>query len=306
MKTKFKLLICIVIALTSCSPNTFYQLYKTQSNALEENKKGVKFENADVTIIYNFWGNYGTSSFLIYNKTDSNIFVDLTKSHLIINGIAKTYFQNRSFGESSSFSYGTDHSYSVTNLNSYSSLVGSATFARNYASLISQTKIVSQKSSSTIGSKSAYKQGASVSYKEKKVICLPPHSSKIINGFRLNSSLYRDCDLYRYPTNNKIDLFNSSSKKIISKKFNQDNTPLIIENIISYGFDEFDLLANNIIRNKLWVSEITNYPSTIFFETVTPEYCGEESQYSILHCLFEDPGSFYIQYSKEISPAFSH
>jgi hypothetical protein len=42
--------------------------------------------------------------------------------------------------------------------------------------------------------------GISVSYEDKRIECVPPGASKIIAEYAINKSLYRDCDIIKYPT----------------------------------------------------------------------------------------------------------
>jgi hypothetical protein len=61
----------------SCAPvSYFYQLQKIESEDVSQNDHAkIVSEFDDVDIIANFWADGGNTSFMIYNKTDSNILV---------------------------------------------------------------------------------------------------------------------------------------------------------------------------------------------------------------------------------------
>lgn len=296
MKKGKNLILVIAVILSSCAPTTFYQLYKTESNNVETEENGLTYENDDIQVIYNFWDVYGNSSFLIINKTDSNVFIDLKKSHLIINGIAKTYFQNRTYSETSSSSRSVGSYSSSSYLNKSSTSFSNAYYIDGFGNVNSQGYTTGSISTSSSKSKITTAKGFAISYIEKDVICVPANYAKIFNGFSLNTDIYRDCDLFRYP----------SSKSIKSKKFDSETSPLSITNIISYGFDESNLKKFKEIESNFWVSEITNYPSTEFYERKYPEYCGEKSQYSKNYYLFNKPNRFYIKYSNGTTTGLEH
>lgn len=290
----FKTLILIAaILLQGCATTTFYQLYKTESDNVKVEENELLFENEEIKVVFNLWDNYGNSGFLIFNKTDSNIYIDLKKSHLIINGIAKTYFQNRTFTESSSSSLSLGNSYTSSYLNKNSSAYGSAYYSDNFGTANYQSVTKGILTTSSSKSKTTFAKGFSVSYIEKDIVIIPSNSAKVFNGFNLNNSLFRDCDLFRYP----------SIKSIKTKNFDLENTPLKFENIISYGYE-----LNKIkeIKCNFWVSEITNYPSTEFMERKYPEYCGDKSQNSKNYFIYSNPNNFYIKYSKGSSIGFKH
>ena len=290
------LILAVTLILSSCAPTVFYQLYNTESSNVEMNENRIIYENDDIKVVYDFWGNQGNSDFLIINKTDSNVFIDLNKSHLVKNGIAKTYFQNRTFSESSSSSLSVRNYYSSSYLNKSTNSFGNVYYSNGFGIANSQINTSGNLSTSSSKSKSIIAKGFSVTYIEKDIICIPKNSAKIFNGFSLNTDIYRDCDLLRYP----------SRKSIESKKFDKENTPLNIKNIITYSFDENNSNSLKEIENNFWVSEISNYNSTEFYKVKYPEYCGEKSQYLKRYYLFYKPNRFYIKYSKGSSTELKH
>lgn len=97
MKTKQYLSILLVaVGLSSCNPN-YYQVYKVNSSDLVQKENSMVFENEDCKIMYNLWGLKGTMGFIFENKTNEDIFLDMTQTFFIKNGAANDYFRNRSY-----------------------------------------------------------------------------------------------------------------------------------------------------------------------------------------------------------------
>jgi len=261
MKYIAPFLFALVLLMSSCSmTESYYQLYKTESVASGNDSTTTIQETDDMRVTYDLWTNEGSSSFVVYNKTDRNLYVDLSNTHIIVNGFATTYFQNRSVTTSYSSSYGTK----------------SANYA--FTGYVASTE--------TAASSDTY--GSSILYNEQELICIPANSAKRIYGFALISSLYRDCDLLRYP----------SRKRIKTKSFNLDSSPIKFRFVIPYGFNKDKNMTLSKIEKEYWVSEITNYPSNEFYDHVYPVYCGERSNSSRRKYLHKEVDRFYIRYTK--------
>jgi len=293
MKPQVHLFLVVIFLLSGCVTTTFYQLYKTESPDIQNVAEGMLFENDEVKVVYNFWDESGNSSFLLFNKTESDIFVDLKKSHLIINGLAITYFQNRTFSESTSSSF----SIGGSTTSNYYKGISTALMNDYYFDGYSSSNIVANTVSSlTTKSKSTVAKGQAVSTVEQDVVCIPAQAAKAFTGFSLSNNLFRDCDLLRFP----------SKKKISTKQFSVNSTPLTIKNIIAYGNSEVSSDNFKSIETEFWVSEITNYPEPEFTEMKVPEFCGEKSKYQQKYFLFDGPDRFYISYKKSTTEEFEH
>ena len=131
---------------------------------------------------------------------------------------------------------------------------------------------------------------------EKDIVCVPPQSAKPFTGFSLKNSLFRDCDLLRFP----------SKKEITSKTFDAESSPLIFKNLIAYGFEETQEDSYKKIETDFWVSEITNYPKEKFIESKYPEFCGEKSDYQLNYYIYDQPNRFFIKYKKGTTTVFDH
>src|SRR5690554_3085656 len=95
-------LVLIILMLSSCSPIHYYQLFEAKpiGNIPAENK--IVFEDENCRVTYNLWDNRGDMGFSIYNKTDSYLTLNLSKSFLVINGAVYDYYLNRTYTASSS------------------------------------------------------------------------------------------------------------------------------------------------------------------------------------------------------------
>lgn len=151
-----------VLFLGSCASPNYFQVYETKSEDLQREENTLVQENEDVKVKYAFWGSGGRADFTVENKTDKVLYVDLEHSHLIVNGMAKTYFGNRTFVNQSKQS----NYYGVT-----------------YFNTASKTESIS-----------------GVHHKEKRYITLPPHSHKVIQGFDLNDSFWDFCEMEQFPS----------------------------------------------------------------------------------------------------------
>ncbi len=274
MKTKMKSILTVLLAslLTSCA-TTFYQVYKVSpSDRIVNNESTLVYEDENCKVFYNLWGEGGDIGFRFYNKTDVDIFLNLQKSFFILNGIAYDYYKNRIFTNSTSAELSTSQATTASK-----SVTGF-----NFSDLLQTNKI---QSTNKVGIMSS--SGYSVAFNEEKVICIPSKTSKIITEYNINESLYRDCDLFKYP----------KSDQIKSKSFSKSDSPIVFSNRISYAVGNSD----NLIRfeNEFYVAEITNYPENEILETGYDEYCGQKS--ITLKSYFKDvsPDKFFIKYKQE-------
>lgn len=262
--------ISIVLLMTSCTTTLFYQVYKVKP--IEEsitNTDELFFEDENCKISYNLWGNGGDIGFNFHNKTNNNIYVKLNESNFILNGFAYDYFKNRTFTTSESTSASTSNtstgSVAVTGINVYNNI---------------QTNQVKSSSSANISSSAGY----AVSIKEDSLICIPPNTTKRISEYSINNALIRNCDLFKYPRR----------KEIKSKSYTAEKSPIVFSNRITYEING----NSKLVENDFFVSEITNYPESEFFELKYKEYCGQKSSSQFRYYRFYDIDKFYIKYSK--------
>src|SRR5690625_34358 len=269
----------VSLLMSSCS-TSFYQVYKTQPDEnLESTKKGLVYEDENCKIAYNLWAAEGDIGFLIYNKTDENIYLDLTESFFVVNDMAQDYYKNRVYANSKSVarsvSTETSASKSVTGFNMFG--------------LLQNNQI---QASTNVGTSGA--SGTTVSIKEAIVVTIPPKTAKVIDEYTINSTLYRDCDLYRYPRKNQIQ----------TVTFNKEDSPIVFSNRIAYskGADE----ALTRIENEFYVNAITNYTKKEMIESKRDEFCGEKDRHSSDYFKDVAPNKFYVPYKKSSTKTLKH
>ena len=101
MKTFKKITLLFVAAVaslgfTSCK-QLYYQVYDVKSETMTQQDNSLVYENNDVKLMYNLCGEKGAVGFIIQNKTDKDLFIDLTQTFFILNGKANDYYQNREY-----------------------------------------------------------------------------------------------------------------------------------------------------------------------------------------------------------------
>ncbi|MBW7844887.1 MAG: hypothetical protein H3C45_04450 [Bacteroidia bacterium] len=273
MKTKKILFTAlIVMMLTSCVSKSYFQVYKVVPfSKLVVKNNNLVYEDENCRVSYNLWSEGGNIGFQFFNKTDNNIYLNLEESFFILNGISYNYYRKRVFTSSTSSlatsSFGANATKSVTGL--------------NYSNLIQTNRI---SATNTFGNMTS--TGFSVSYNEEKFVCIPSKTSKVISEYSINESLFRDCDLYKYPT----------KKQVKSKTFSKEQSPLVFSNRIAYSMGQTD----NLIKfdNEFYVEEISNYPKSEMFESKYEEYCGQKSETKTKYFKNVSPNKFYIKYNK--------
>lgn len=260
--------ISTVLLMSSCTSTSFYQVYNVKPiGDFTTTSDKLLFEDENCKISYNLWENGGNIGFNFYNKTDSNIYIKLNESYFVLNGFAYDYYKNRTFTKSKSKSASTANtstgSVAVTGINVYSNI---------------QTNQVNSSSSANLSSSVGY----AVSMKEDSIICIPAKTTKRISEYSIYNVPIRHCDLYKYPTR----------KKIKTKSYTTEKSPIVFSNRITYEING----NSKLVENKFFVSEITNYPESEFFESKYDEYCGKKSLEQTKYYRFYDPDKFYIQY----------
>lgn len=273
MKIKIFFQIVLIIALlASCATPNYFQVYKTVpvDNTILKGDYLV-YEDENCKILYNFWSDNGDIGFLFSNKTDQTIKLNLEQSYFILNGIAHNYYQNRTFTNTRKSGI-----TSVNTLGASKMIMGI-----NYFDLLQTNKILATSSSGATSS-----EEYSVTTAEEKIVSIPSNTSKIISEFSINSTLYRDCELLKYPT----------KKEIKTKSFTKSSSPIVFSNRIVY-WKEKDQLPINFV-NEFFVSEITNYAEPDITERKYEEFCDQKSGVSKLFFKEVSPDKFYLKYTK--------
>lgn len=247
----FLLMTLLASFLTSCITTSYYQVYKTSSSTpLIAKDNNLVYEDQNCKVSYNFWGENGNIGFVIFNKTDKNIYLNLEESFFILNGLANNYYRSRTYTKSTNTGAGSAQTVSLSK----------AVAGLNYLDLLQSNKASASHSYSIMAA-----EGYAVSYSEEKIVCVPSLTSKEISEYSINETIHRYCDLFLYPTKNQIN----------EKSFTKEDSPLIFSNRVVYtvGKGEKPIMFDN----EFYVTEIANYPEATVIESYYEEYCGEKS-----------------------------
>jgi len=285
--SKLILLLCTaVLLMSSCAPAVYYQVYKVQPvNNLSESNNLI-YEDANCKVVYDFWGKGGNAGFLLYNKSDKNIYINMEESFFVRNGIAYDYYQDRTSLNSTSRS--SEYSYSTTDTYAIISAIALTSALYNYQGYGQANSRFMETTYSSGASKStAYSTTSSsgVNFREKNIICIPPKSAKIISEYSINESLYRDCNLFLYPT----------KKEIRTSSFSEENSPLVFSNRISYTIEGTDDIMK--MEHKFYVSDISNYSHIDIIEEIVNKNCEDERSSYQKSFKGSSPYRFYIRYT---------
>lgn len=269
---KYLFIIPLVALLSSCSTLTsYYQICKVSSDLPTSTTGAYEFKNSACDVTYDFWNDGGSISFIVTNNTNDILYIDLSKSFLIKNGIAYDYFLNRT----------TSYSASVASSQS----AGAAGTALGYWNYLGK-KIpgsITATSASSVGSQKT----SSVAFEEKPIVAIPPHAAKIFSEYSIMSIRYSDCDLYESP----------SKKEKASMTFNLTNSPVTFTNYICYRVGDND--TDKFIENSFYVSAVANQHYDATFHKVDVGCPSDKYETKERVFIRTSPQEFYIKYTPE-------
>lgn len=81
-----------IMAMTSCAPLIYQQITTLSSDDVTMEDGDFIASTHDCTVEYDFWSECGNFVFFVTNNSDRDIFIDMTKSFFIRNGIAYDYY----------------------------------------------------------------------------------------------------------------------------------------------------------------------------------------------------------------------
>ena len=291
VKTVGLAILAVGLLTTSCSSIYYYQIYKVQPiGDLSKSNHWLIHEDANCIILYDFWEEGGNAGFLIYNKLEKNIYVNMKESFFICNGIAYDYYRNREFTSQKTTSHSSMHTSLETSTYSVSkaiSVSGNNYYGFRQTNSISAgivaTKTLLSGISTSASSSTALSSGVSI--KEKDIICIPPNSAKVFSEYSINKSLYRDCNLFLYP----------SKKQISTSSFSKEESPFVFGNRISYFLEGIDTPI--IMEHTFYVSEISNYSEKDITEFHKYKECeDDQSTQTTTKYIKTAPDKFYNIY----------
>lgn len=238
----------VLMCLTSCK-STYYQVYSVKGEKCNQGSKWLSYQNEDCKITYDLWSESGAVFFSFENTTDSDIFINMRQSFYICNNRANCYYSGLSH-EYKSFQMGSMSGTLTKGLGvgvglgvgfNGVDLMGdpmhfSASASASAFKAASLTKSISKGNSQ------------SVRIQEQEVVCVPSKSSLVFCKFAINPPVYRDC----------IKASDSPADSINLRTFQIDNSPIVINNRISYSFDK-DLKTQKQFDNVFWLNRVDNY-----------------------------------------------
>lgn len=267
MKSKVLLLLILPVLLGSCS-STFYQLYEVKpEQTIKKQDNRLVYEDENCVITYNLWAEEGNSGFSIHNKTQQDMTLHLDESFFILNGAAYDYYKNR--------------------ITSSSRLVTATASSTNSLALLFGGYATNTTQIATTGD-------SGVAFVEKPKVTIPPNSSKRVAEYTINQTLFRSCDLYRFPNRNQVK----------TQNFSESNSPVVFKNVIKYSFKNNENLIS--VENNFYINAITNYPDSEFTEKGQDEFCGKKEPILSTNFVKYGPERFYIKYEKGKSGTTVH
>ena len=269
----FILLFAVIVCLTSCNPHYYYQICKVSSNLPTSENGAYYYSTPYCDITYNIWSEYGDIYFAITNKTDKVIYINLTKSFFSKNGIAYDYFLNRTIGSSTTRSKTKEFGVSGTALG-YWDIYGKS--IPGSISMLSVNSVTTQESSS-------------ISYEEKPIIAIPPHSTKIFCEYSIMKSHYKDCNLIEAPQKDEN----------VIMTFSEEDTPIEFSNYICYRIEDNE--KEQFVENRFYLSQVTNQHYNATFHKVDAGCDNDLYKTKDIVFIHTSPKEFYIEYKPEYS-----
>lgn len=220
--------------------STCYQVYNVAAPEAMTSETDIKYTYDDITVSYNFWSHGGEPGFTLTNNSDKIVNVDLTKSFFVLNGTSYDYYVDRE----------------------NTSLVTGGVAAAYWGLL---------KSAST---------GVSQTIRSKKVISIPPKTSRFISEYTITRKAYDACEL--------------GAMEFGELEFTSEDSPVKFGNIITYAKDGG---AEHTITHSFYVKSILNIDAKDEQKKRNVYDCrGKKSKVTFLKD--EAPLAFYLQYER--------
>lgn len=273
----------LMLLFASCTPSMYYHQVYEVSSTNAGNDQGLVYSDANCTMTYNFWKEEGNAGFWFENKTDRDLFVDLSKSFFIKNGVAYDYYRNRVTG----FSEKKEVSYSV----GYDVYLHGLPLSEDIKSMNTGT-----------ATQTTY-------YVEPREICIPAQTRKFVTcDYPIYIDVFRDCNLPLYPTMERK--WNNDTKTYMYKPpvvsyFELQNSPIVFKNIITYRTEDSSVVVKT--EREFFVSQVANYEER---EAITDR--GTETMCDDLvvkygnYMRFYAPNRFYNRYRYSVQTYNGH
>lgn len=251
---KYLLFVLVSVAMTSCVPSFYQQIAEVKSNSVPMQGKNYVYSDANCKISYDFWDERGNAGFVIENLTNELLYVNMAESFYTNNGIAYDYFKKRTFSKSS------------------------VTYRYGYY----RPQVTLEKNASAVGQ--------TISYNEKDMLIIPPHSVKKVTDYNIALDLIEDCSVKMYPKNKRKE----------SKDYNESDSPIKFSNYLTYRVGEKGAPVH--INNSFYVAGFRNYNVSEVYDS---EKFGCKGQFSTRSNKFAAPTKYYINYTAKHTNAYS-
>lgn len=272
MRTLVLMAVLACMGLSSCK-QLYYQVYDVKSDALKQEDNSLVYENDDMKVMYNLWGKDGSVGFILQNKTDKDLFVDMDKTFFILNGEANDYFKNREYTTSTtevaSMGFGVTQTYWSVN-GYWPTQYYVPTTASALAKLMKG-------------------QSHGVTTKEKQIVCIPAHAYKVISEYKVSPRFVKTCE--------RTKDFPKRTATVAS--YSEGSSPVKFKNRIAYSFDS-DCKNLQHIENSFYVSGVTNYSKKAAVEKVREKTdCYSTRKQKREYFKIGGPNKFYKTYRSQ-------
>lgn len=261
---------------SACSPLLYQQIATlTSENVTLKDNGAYVYEDGVMNIEYDFWSESGEFTFVVTNNSDEDIYLNLAESYFVNNGYAHDYYQARTYVY-------TSRNVATTGLTATASVAGQASvygsMLGNIASL-GATKGYSASKTNAVSSE----RGTSVEFAEKPVVCIPAHSYKVFEEFRVAATVFRECGFVRDP----------SKKENALREYTDYTSPKVIENRLVFNIGDVVVPVTNVF----YVSQYQNIAKDNATELVKVENCDGTKRDVRVHKLSAN-NKFFITYTK--------
>ena len=271
-RTLAMMVVVACMGLTSCK-QLYYQVYDVKSDALKQEDNSLVYENNDLKVMYNLWGENGSVGFILQNKTDKDLFVDMDKTFFIFNGQANDYFKNREYSAATtdvaSVGYGFSQTYWGVN-----GFWPTQYYVPTTASAL--TKLMKG-------------QSHGITMKEKLIVCIPAHAYKVISEYKVSPRFVKTCERSKDFPKRTANVAN----------YSESSSPVKFKNRIAYSFDS-DCKNLQHIENSFYVSSVTNYSKKAAVEKVREKTdCYSSQKQKRQYFKIGGPDKFYKTYQSQ-------
>ena len=248
-------------------------IYDVKSDALKQEDNSLVYENNDLKVMYNLWGENGSVGFILQNKTDKDLFVDMDKTFFIFNGQANDYFKNREYSAATtdvaSVGYGFSQTYWGVN-----GFWPTQNYVPTTASAL--TKLMKG-------------QSHGITTKEKLIVCIPAHAYKVISEYKVSPRFVKTCERSKDFPKRTANVAN----------YSESSSPVKFKNRIAYSFDS-DCKNLQHIENSFYVSSVTNYSKKAAVEKVREKTdCYSSQKQKRQYFKIGGPDKFYKTYQSQ-------